>query len=246
MAVTTAPGSERPAGGTALVAAVRTGLRDIADPARAPGQQAYMKSAMPYLGATWPDVRAVVRPLLADPTLRPPDRDTWHHVIRVLWDDATHREERYAAIDIGRHRTSRTWLDVSALALCRHVLVTGAWWDLVDATATDIVGEVLHTHRTGAAPVIRDWSVADDLWLRRTAIIAQLPHRADTDVDLLTEVIEANLEGSPFGWEFFVRKAIGWALRQHARTDPAWVRAFVASHESGLSPLSRREALKHL
>ncbi|MGL4175015.1 MAG: DNA alkylation repair protein [Dermatophilaceae bacterium] len=240
------PGGSGERDGAELVAAVRIGLREIADPARAPGQQAYMKSAMPYLGATWPDVRAVVRPLLADPALRPPDRGTWRHVIRTLWDDATHREERYAAIEVGRHRRSRSWLDVDALGLCRHLLVTGAWWDLVDATATDMVGEVLRAHRAGATPVIRDWSVADDLWLRRAAIITQLPHRAGTDVDLLAEVIEANLEGSPFGREFFVRKAIGWALRQHARTDPAWVRAFVAAHESGLSPLSRREALKHL
>ncbi|MGL5863904.1 MAG: DNA alkylation repair protein [Phycicoccus sp.] len=237
------PGAE-PAG--ALVAAIRAGLVAAADPTRAAGQQAYMKSAMPYLGATWPDVRAVVRPLLADATLRPPDRETWHRVIRTLWDDATHREERYAAIEVGRHGRGRTWLDVGALPLCRHLLVTGAWWDLVDAATTGIVSEVLRGHRTGATPVIRDWSVADDLWLRRTAIIAQLPHREETDVDLLAEVIEANLEGSPFGREFFVRKAIGWALRQHARTDPAWVRRFVATHESGLSPLSRREALKHL
>ncbi|MGL5816301.1 MAG: DNA alkylation repair protein [Phycicoccus sp.] len=232
-------------GGAELVAAVRSGLRDVADPTRAAGQQAYMKSAMPYLGATWPDVRSVVRPLLADHMFRPTDRDTWQRVVRALWDDATHREERYAAIEIGRHPSSHTWLDVDALVLSRHLLVTGAWWDLVDAATTGMVSAVLRGHRAGATPVIRDWSVADDLWLRRAAIIAQLPHRDDTDVDLLAAVVEANLEGSRFGHEFFVRKAIGWALRQHARTDPAWVRAFVAAHEPGLSPLSRREALKH-
>ncbi|MGL5866422.1 MAG: DNA alkylation repair protein, partial [Dermatophilaceae bacterium] len=229
-----------------LVVAVRTGLRSIADPARAPSQQAYMKSAMPYLGVTWPNVRAVVRPLVADPSLRPPDRETWQRVIHTLWDDATHREERYAAIEISRCRHSRAWLDVEALTLGRHLVVTGAWWDLVDAATTGIVSEVLRTHRADATPVIREWSVADDLWLRRAAIIAQLPHRADTDVNLLAEVIQANLDDSPFGQEFFVRKAIGWALRQHARTDPGWVRAFIDAHQPGLSALSAREARKHL
>ena len=77
--------------------------------------------------------------------------------------------------------------------------------------------------------------------MRRSAIICQLQHRADTDLDLLADVIEANVEDR----EFFIRKAIGWALRDYARTDGRWVRAFVQGHP-GLSPLSRREALKHL
>ncbi len=94
--------------------------------------------------------------------------------------------------------------------------------------------------------MVRQWAVDDDLWLRRTAMICQLHRKDDTDVDLLREVLEANLEDSRYGREFFVRKALGWALRQHARVDPDWVRAFVAEHEDDLSGLSRREALKHL
>ena len=84
------------------------------------------------------------------------------------------------------------------------------------------------------------------LWVRRTAILAQLKHRADTDVDLLSDVLDANLEGSLHGKDFFIRKAVGWALRQHARVDPDWVRAYVDSRGDHLSGLSRREALKHL
>ena len=79
------------------------------------------------------------------------------------------------------------------------------------------------------------------MWVRRSAILCQLQHKADTDLDLLTNVIEVNQEDP----EFFIRKAIGWALRDYARTDGDWVRAFVQAH-SGLSPLSRREALKRL
>jgi 3-methyladenine DNA glycosylase AlkD len=93
---------------------------------------------------------------------------------------------------------------------------------------------------------MRAWSLDDDLWVRRTAILCQLQRKDQTDVDLLRSALEANLEGSDFGSQFFIRKAVGWALRQHARTDPGWVRAFVADHEDRLSALSTREALKHL
>ena len=84
------------------------------------------------------------------------------------------------------------------------------------------------------------------MWLRRTAVLCQLHRKDQVDVDLLRHALEANLEDSRHGREFFVRKAVGWALRQHARADPDWVRAFVAEHEDRLSGLSRREALKHL
>jgi 3-methyladenine DNA glycosylase AlkD len=91
------------------------------------------------------------------------------------------------------------------------------------------------------APVVRGWAEDEDLWLRRTAVLSQLGSGLGTDRDLLTDVIEANV-GSR---EFFLRKAIGWALRDLAWKDPDWVRTFVDAH-SGLSALSRREALKHL
>ncbi len=114
--------------------------------------------------------------------------------------------------------------------------------------------DVLLAHPDEVAPVIREWAVADDLWVRRTAIICQVGAKDRCDQALLAEAIEANLDGStrttpavsPYGREFFIRKAIGWALRDHARADPDWVVAFVDAHEDQLSGLSRREALKHL
>ena len=109
-----------------------------------------------------------------------------------------------------------------------------------------LVDEVLRAHPDAARPAVREWATTDDLWLRRIAIIGQLKAKAATDLDLLTHAIDANLVGSVFGDEFFIRKAIGWALRQHARTDADWVRAFVAERGEALAPLSRREALKHV
>ncbi|MBY5162068.1 DNA alkylation repair protein [Salsipaludibacter albus] len=228
-----------------VVSAVRSGLADHADPERAAGQQRYMKSTMPFHGVTMGEMRRIVGPIVRDPAHELTDRDQWEVAVLRLWDDATHREERYAAIELALARRYHRWHDLDVLPLAAHLVTTGAWWDLVDATAK-LVGEVLATHPEEVAPTIRDWARADDLWLRRVAIISQLGAKADTDLDLLTDVIDANLEGSTFGDEFFVRKAIGWALRQYARVDPDWVRTFVADREDRLSGLSRREARKHL
>lgn len=239
MTTTSAPDS-------ALVVAVRAALGSAGDPARAAGQQAYMKSSMPYRGLTSPELRALLRPLLSDPALAPASRTAWEADVRRLWDGASYREERYAALALTGHRVARPWQDPSALELYRYLVETGAWWDYVDVVAADRVGPILLRHRAVVTPTMRAYAVDDHLWVRRTAILAQLKHREETDLDLLSEVIDANLEGSPFGREFFVRKAIGWALRQHARVDPQWVRAFVDARGDRLSGLSRREALKHL
>ena len=227
-----------------LVAQVRSALAAAGDAERAAGQQAYMRSALPFHGVTSPELRRIVNPLLREHA--PTDRPTWEATVRELWDGATHREERYAALALAQHRSARAWQDPDVLDLHRHLVVTGAWWDLVDETATRLVGPVLLAHRTAVTPVMDAWAVADDLWLRRVAILSQLKHKGATDVALLERAVVANLEGSPFGSEFFVRKALGWALREHAKTDPAWVRAVLDRHGGQLSGLTRREATKHL
>ncbi len=225
---------------------MREALAGAGDPERAIAQQAYMKSAMPYRGITAPELRRTLRPVLRDRALLPATRDAWETAVRALWDGAAFREERYAAIALAGVRTARPWQDAESLGLYRHLVETGAWWDLVDPVATDRVGRVLLSHRDAATPVVRSWGLEGGLWLRRTALISQLKHREHTDTALLEEVLDANLEDSPHGHEFFVRKAVGWALRQHARTDPEWVRRFVSARGDRMAGLSRREALKHL
>jgi 3-methyladenine DNA glycosylase AlkD len=227
----------------ALLEEVRNVLAGSGDPERARRQQAYMRSALPYRGLGAPELRSLLRPLLAQHRLD--DAGTWRDTAQALWDGATHREEWYAAIALLRHRYYRAWLDADLLPLLRHLVTTGAWWDVVDEIAGHLVGGVLAAQRAAATPVVRRWSSDEDsLWLRRTAILVQLRHRADTDTGLLRDVIDANLLGSTYGSEFFVRKAVGWALREHSRTDAAWVRAYVAERGERLSPLSRREALR--
>lgn len=166
--------------------------------------------------------------------------------MRALWDEATHREEWYAAIELAGLRVARSWQDPAAQGLYEHLIRTGAWWDVVDPIASGLVGPIVRAHPSSELDRMREWAVADDLWVRRTAIICQLGSGAATDTELLEFAIDANVEGTPFGSEFFIRKAIGWALRQHARVDPGWVRAAVDARREVTAPLSVREATKHL
>lgn len=232
--------------GTGLVRAVREALAEAADPARAAGQQAYMKSAMPFRGLTSPMLRATLRPLLADPAHRLADRAEWEAALRCLWDDAAYREERYAALALAGHRTYRAWArEVASVPLLRHLVVTGAWWDYVDEIASHRIGDILRAHPGTEADRMRQWARDPDLWVRRTAILSQLSSKDELDRQLLVDVIEPNLADR----EFFIRKAIGWALRQHAHLGPEagdWVREVVAAWGDRMAPLSRREALKNL
>ena len=225
-----------------LVTAIRATLASAGDPGRAAAQQAYMRSAMPYRGITAPQLKTLLRPVLADADLRARSRRDWEGAVRELWDEATHREERYAATTVTGHRAYRAWQDPDTLPLYRHLVVTGAWWDLVDEVAANRVGPILLAHKEVVTPLMWDWADDDDVWLRRTSLICQLTFKERTDRDLLRHAIEVNLEDT----SFWLRKAIGWALRQYARTDPEWVREVVEEYGGRLSGLSRREALKHL
>ncbi len=227
-----------------LVAAIRGALAAAGDAERAVRQQAYLRSAMPHRGLTAPELRDLLRPILTAHLLGDPR--TWEDTARELWDAATHREEWYAALALLRHRHYRGWHGPELLDLYVHLVRTGRWWDVVDEIAGHLVGDVLAADREQVTPVVRTWANDDDLWVRRTSILAQLGHRGATDDELLAAVLVANLEGSRHGSEFFIRKAVGWALRDYARADPAWVLGFVDTHADRLSGLSRREALKHL
>jgi 3-methyladenine DNA glycosylase AlkD len=220
-----------------LISAVMVGLRAAADPTRAPQMQAYMKSTMAYLGVPVPVVRKIARTEAASHPVA--DLDQLISTAAELWRAAIYREERYAATELTGLRIAVGRVEM--LPLCQEMIVTGAWWDHVDAVSHRI-GAMLRADPDQMLPVIRSWSIEQNLWLRRSSIICQLGFKERTDPKLLAEVIAANLADR----DFFIRKGIGWALREYARTDPDWVRAFVAEHDAVISPLSRREALKHL
>ncbi|RSM46730.1 DNA alkylation repair protein [Amycolatopsis balhimycina DSM 5908] len=222
-----------------LVKAVRAGLAEAADPGKAPAMRAYMKSAMPFRGVAKPQRSALLKRVLAEHIL--PDRVTYSATVLQLWRTAEFREERYAAIDLSGYRAYRQWQAPGAIPMYEEMIVSGAWWDYVDELAIRRIGPILRSARAQVTPVMLDWAAGRSLWRRRTAIICQVGAKEATDTDLLTRAIEPAI-AEP---EFFLRKGIGWALREYAKTAPDWVRSFVDEHP-GLSGLSRREALKHI
>jgi len=214
-------------------------LREAADPVRAPQQQAYMKSSMPYLGVAVPQCRRIAASVFKAHPIQ--DAGAWEAAILGLWRTAAHREERYAAIELLLFERYSSWLEPTRAPMIEELVVTGAWWDYVDAIAGRGMGTMLAAHPRPVKALLRDWAKDEDVWKRRTAILAQLRAKRGTDRKLLADVIRPSI-GEP---EFFLRKGIGWALREYSKTDPDWVRKFVATHPD-LSSLSRREALKHL
>ncbi len=112
----------------------------------------------------------------------------------------------------------------------------------MDAIASHQIGELLRRYPAEMARTLRQWAACDNLWKRRSAILAQLQFKHDTDLELLYDCIRPSLGSS----EFFLRKGIGWALRQYAWTDPREIQRYVRKHDAQLSPLSRREALKNV
>jgi 3-methyladenine DNA glycosylase AlkD len=203
--------------------------------------QAYMKSVMPFYGVQAPRIRTICREVFAEHPLG--DRDSWLVTVRALWREATHREERYVAIALTGDRRYHGFQTADlVLDLYEELVVTGAWWDYVDEVAIRRIGPILRVQPSEVTPMLRAWAVDRDLWKRRTSIICQIGSKSATDRTLLTHAIDRNSDDQ----DFFIRKAIGWALREHAKVDPGWVRAFVASRDDALSGLSKREALKNI
>jgi 3-methyladenine DNA glycosylase AlkD len=191
-----------------------------------------MKSEMPFLGVSSPVLRRLWKEAAA---AHPPGAD-WRADVLELWREGEFREERYAALMLLRRRARE-----ADLQLVEELIVDGAWWDYVDSLA-HVVGELLRRDGASVADAMHAWSRDENMWKRRVSIICQVGFKGDTDLGLLYDCIEPNLGDR----EFFVRKAIGWALRDYAWHDPHEIARYVAANEDRLSPLSRREATKNL
>ncbi len=209
-----------------------------ANPQKAAGMRAYMKSTMPYYGINLPEVRLISRRVFDG---APVDCDEWRALILELWRGARRREERYAAMYLLTLRKQQACVTPADMPMLEELVVTGAWWDHVDELAM-VIGEVLRLHPKRMRPLMRRWSKDPNPWKRRVSIICQLRFERETDLDLLYANIEPNLGDR----DFFIRKAIGWALRQYAWTDPKEVARYVRANEARLSGLSKREALKNI
>jgi 3-methyladenine DNA glycosylase AlkD len=207
-----------------------------ADPTKAPAMRAYMREQFPFLGIPSPRRRALSRELLAG-LPRPAEADL-RGVALGCWN-LPEREYQYFACDwLRRHAKLCT---PEFMPTARMLITTRSWWDTVDALADYLVGPIVANHPP-ALSTVDAWLTDDNLWLIRTAILHQLGYKDRTDAQRLFRycLIQG---GHP---DFFVRKAIGWALREYAKTKPDAVRQFVRAHGTELAGLSVREALKNL
>lgn len=222
-----------------MLKTVRRALKAAAEPERAPAMQAYMKSAMPYYGVASPILGKTLKPIFD--AERADDFAAFEATTLELWRGATHREERYAAIRYAEHRHNKRFQTMEALPLYEEMIVTGAWWDYVDAIAAGRLILLLRDDLETMKRTMRAWARGDDLWKARSSILCQLKAKDAIDLDLLYDCIEPSIASK----EFFLRKAIGWALRQHAKIDAEEVHRYVVTHKDTLSGLSKREALKN-
>ena len=215
---------------------IRADLLAVADPAKAVQMAAYMKGHFVFLGVTAALRREALRPLLKAAKTSEPD--VLLAMAIQLWDEPE-REFHYVGMDA--LRAGAMHLRASDLRAIRGFIIKTPWWDTVDSLAVHTVGTMVTNHAE-LVDDMDDWIESDDIWIARTAILHQLMYRERTDVNRLFTYCEMRSDDM----DFFMRKAIGWALRQYARTDPEAVVSFVKKHEDDLSGLTKREALKHL
>lgn len=216
---------------------IRETLQQAANAQRADAMSAYMKNRFPFFGIATPERRRHVKPKLACMG-RTPDPAWLLELAETLWS-FDERECQYVATDLLVRHAPR--IDAAHEGRIAGLIRAKSWWDTVDPLATHVYGDLMF-RCPALLPVIHAYAEHEDLWLRRVAILHQLRYGTSTDVQRLDEVLQANLAHA----DFFVRKAMGWALREYAYTDPVWVRNWLVEHHGAISPLTHREASKHL
>ncbi|MBA2724982.1 MAG: DNA alkylation repair protein [Actinobacteria bacterium] len=216
---------------------VSEALAALADPEKAASMQAYMKTDMPFYGVPKPERAPIARELKR--RFPSANEAEYRRSVLSLWD-LPHREEKYLAI--GYAEAFKPFITFDQIDLYQQLVTEGAWWDFVDEVASHLVGRIVLNDRDRMRPVLEAWIDHPDMWLRRTAILSQLGHKAMTDWPMLSDFCMRRAHEK----EFFIRKAIGWALREYARVEPDLVADFAKEHQKKLSGLSYREATKHL
>ena len=211
-------------------------LLPLADPARALAMKAYMKQRHDFLGVPTPARRLALKPLLAE--LKTADAEVLLTGAAQLWA-IPEREFQYAAIDILAKFCRKLELDHVPAIL--ELAQQKSWWDTVDGLA-GVIGDILYRqrHSQEMEELVEAALVHPDVWVRRIAMLHQLRWKSDTDATRLFRFATTLAPES----DLFIRKAIGWALRDYAWHQPQAVREFVDHMGDRLSPLSRREALR--
>ncbi len=204
-----------------------------ADPEKACFMKKYMKDLFPFYGIQAGPRRAISRALLKETGL--PDKKNIPEIIRMLWGKDEREYQHFAVELLAKYKRD---FESEDLGLIHWMITHKPWWDSVDFIATNLAGPYFSKFPEKRYAVCSEWLESGHMWLQRTTLLFQLKYKKETDLVLLTRQIRA-LKSEK---DFFIRKAIGWALREYSKTDPEWVTEFVKEVE--LAPLSEREALK--
>ena len=208
-------------------------LKAVASPDDAVAMKAYMKNKFEFLGVKTPARRKLVKAFFKQQT----DSDIDWNFINEAWNNP-YRELQYAALDY--LEIYKKLLIPSDLSRLKKLAQTKSWWDTIDFLDR-LVGSII-ARFPETKEIILAWSRDEDIWLRRLAIDHQLLRKEETDTELLEKILVNNLGQT----EFFINKAIGWALRDYSKTNPDWVRDFIERHRAEMATISIREGSKYL
>lgn len=212
-------------------------FESLANSEQAKAMAAYMKTTQPFYGIKKPERVPVYRGMKKG--FPPKTQRAYLQAVKDLWE-RPHRECQYAALEYACH--FKDYVNLESMELYEQLVREGAWWDLVDVIAAHLVGKVLLIDRESIAPLMDQWIDDDDYWIRRTAILSQCRHKEKTDEkQLFRHCLKRAHEK-----EFFIRKAIGWALREYSYANPKAVKSFLLKNKAKLSGLSLREGAKGL
>jgi len=215
--------------------AIQTLFRENRNEADAVPMAKYMKNQFPFLGIKTPLRRQLIRQFFQETGIL--KKEFNREFVWALWK-LDEREFQFAALDYTNKMLAK--LKKADLPFMEQLLLTKSWWDTVDTIAPKAVGQIAKAFPEVIGETIDGWSIHENFWLRRAAILFQLKYKEETDEALLYQYLRANATEK----EFFIRKAIGWALREYSKTNPASVKKFIESEH--LSPLSVREGSKYI
>lgn len=217
-----------------MVILMQQRMAEAGNPEDAKAMQAYMKTEQPFYGVKTPERQAIFKQ--AREHTKVSTFTEYSRLVLWLWA-GENREEQYLAMDAAEYY--KAFRTREAFDIYEEMLLGANHWDTVDKIASNLIGTLIKEHRELEQKLL-EWRKSDNMWLRRASLLAHLKHKADTNVPLLEETILMLAHED----EFFIRKAIGWVLREYSKTDPDYVSDFIAKYTDKLSALSQKEALK--
>ena len=214
---------------------LKLAFKKAANKQNAIGMKAYMLNQFEFYGIKTPERDAIVTSFLIINRIQ--EEPLLKEVVQYMWD-REEREWQYAAIDV--FKSHRLLWKSRSIQLIQYCLTHKSWWDTVDGIGSDWIPTYFLIFPEKQISVTQKWNRSNNMWLQRSCILFQRSYKKNTNIQLLSEYIQQH----QLSKEFFIQKAIGWALREYSKTNPEWVKSFVESQN--LAPLSKREALKKI